>query len=79
MIPEIKNIIIQNVNPEIDGGAFPIKRKKGDFVEVFAEVFREGHDVIAAQLLYRKEGTKNWEIKEMTCINPGLDQWKGVF
>ena len=40
-------IIIENVTPQLDGGAFYIKRIVGQTVMVKANVFADGHDVIA--------------------------------
>ena len=41
---------VERVQPEIDGGRFPIKRTPGESVEVAATIFADGHDVIAAVL-----------------------------
>ena len=43
-------VIIEHVRPEIDGGRFPIKRTVGERVDVTADVFADGHDVVAAVL-----------------------------
>src|SRR5207248_11149559 len=52
--PEAR-ILIEDVYPEIDGGRYPAKRVLGDQVEVWADLFRDGHDKIAAALLYAFE------------------------
>jgi len=44
---------IERVYPEIDGGRFPVKRVLGDRVEVTADLFTDGHDVLTGVLLYR--------------------------
>jgi starch synthase (maltosyl-transferring) len=46
-------VAIENVEPEVDGGRFPIKRTVGEVVRVEADVFAEGHDVVSAVCLYR--------------------------
>ena len=38
-----------DVRPAIDGGRFPIKRTPGEFVDVTADIFADGHDVIVAR------------------------------
>jgi starch synthase (maltosyl-transferring) len=43
-------VIIEHVRPEIDGGRFPIKRTVGERLDVTADVFADGHDVVAAVL-----------------------------
>ena len=52
--PETR-ILIEDVWPEIDGGRYPAKRVVGDEVAVWADIFRDGHDVIAAALKYASE------------------------
>jgi len=47
-------VVIEHVRPSIDGGRFPIKRTPGEAVEVRADIFADGHDVIAAVLRDRK-------------------------
>lgn len=53
-------VVIENVSPVIDGGRHAIKRVAGDRIAVSADVFREGHDLIAAVLLYRERGAARW-------------------
>jgi len=70
-------IVIEGVTPEIDGGRFPIKRTIGDKVVVEADIFADGHDVLSAALLYRKEGDPDWiEIPMEFLVN---DRWRGSF
>lgn len=78
-IPEPVRILIENVRPAVDDGRYPIKREIGDFVEVTADVFRDGHDKIVVWLLDRKKGSKEWHRSPMRCINQGLDIWQGRF
>ena len=46
------------MRPSIDGGRFDVKRTVGEPVEVSAEVFRDGHDVIRAVVRYLPPGVK---------------------
>ncbi|MCS6976670.1 MAG: DUF3416 domain-containing protein, partial [Gemmatales bacterium] len=71
--------VFGNVQPQLDGGRYPVKRILGDVFEVRADIFRDGHDLIAAVLKYRRPGALAWEETPMTCINPGLDLWTGSF
>ena len=70
-------IVIEGVTPEIDGGRFPIKRIIGDKVVVEADIFADGHDVLSAALLYRKEGDPNWIAIPMEFLVD--DRWCGSF
>src|ERR671919_929356 len=70
-------VVIENVRPQIDGGRFPAKRVVGECVTVEADIFADGHDVLAAVLLYRKEGDSPWsEIPMEPLVN---DRWRGAF
>lgn len=70
-------VIIENVTPLVDEGAFPIKRIVGDTVVVEADVFTDGHDAISCALLYKKEGDPDWtEIPMEPMVN---DRWRGSF
>jgi hypothetical protein len=79
MIPKGSYIIIQHVEPQVDGGRYPVKREVGDSVHVTAEIFREGHDALGAELLWRKESSKHWNRIPMLQTNAGLDLWEVSF
>src|SRR5580700_12279878 len=70
-------VVIERVTPEIDCGRFPIKRVVGEAVVVEADIFADGHDQVACQLLYRREGEKEWQSSPMTPL--GNDRWRGAF
>ena len=48
-----RRVVIERVWPEIDGGRFPIKRAVGEQITVSADVFADGHDVLAGVVKYR--------------------------
>jgi starch synthase (maltosyl-transferring) len=71
-----KRVVIERVAPEIDCGRFPIKRVVGESVAVEADVFANGHDQIACQILYWRDETK----LKTTPMKPlGNDRWRGDF
>ena len=53
-------MVINRVEPEIEGGRFPIKRIVGDEVVVTADIFADGHDALAAVLRYRRADGAAW-------------------
>src|SRR4051794_41770746 len=55
-----RRIYIEDVYPFVDVGRFPVKRIAGETVEVWADIFRDGHAVLAAELLWRPEATNKW-------------------
>jgi len=70
-------VVIENVQPEIDGGSFPIKRIIGEKIKVTADIFADGHDQIRASLLFRKKGKEKWQFSPMNF--EGNDRWSGDF
>ena len=46
-------IAIERVHPELDGGRFPAKRIVGDMLEIWADIFGDGHDKLQARIKYR--------------------------
>jgi len=68
-------IAIEGVQPEIDGGRFAAKRAVGDVLIVEADIFGDGHDKIAAALLYRLEGDREWHEAPMHFLEN--DRWRG--
>ena len=60
MNPVAPRVVIEGVDPEIDGGQFPIKRTVGEELEVRADAFADGHDPLAVVLRYRHAGSPDW-------------------
>lgn len=72
-----ERVVIERVSPEIDGGRFPAKSIIGDEVTVEADIFADGHDVISAYLLYRRESEAIWTETPMHFLVN--DRWQGSF
>jgi starch synthase (maltosyl-transferring) len=53
MSERIGSIVIEAVEPELDGGRSAVKRVVGESLAVQADVFKEGHDVLVAVLQWR--------------------------
>ncbi len=70
-------VVIEGVSPEIDGGRFPIKRTVGEEVAVSADIFAEGHDLLAAVVKYRVAGGGEWSESPMEPLLN--DRWTGRF
>lgn len=67
-------IIIENVKPQLDNGAFAIKRIVGQYIHVTADVFGDGHDLIEVALKYKHESDKNWsEVRMKPTQNDGYE------
>ncbi len=73
------NIVIENVTPQVDDGRFPVKRVQGGEVQVEADIFKEGHDVLGAAVLFRAvaDPAEEWQRAPMRPL--GNDRWRGAF
>jgi starch synthase (maltosyl-transferring) len=70
------SVVIDNVQPLIDCGHSPIKRIVGEDLVVEADIFKDGHDVVAAVLKWRVVGKRAW--RETPMIFVDNDRWRGV-
>ncbi|WP_266367419.1 maltotransferase domain-containing protein [Tellurirhabdus rosea] len=69
--------VIERVSPEVDGGRFPIKAVPGEVITVEADIITDGHDKIAARLLYKAAEADAWqEVPMQLIIN---DRWTASF
>ena len=78
-LPQTKppRIQIEDVWPQIDCGRYPVKRSVGDEVEVWATIFRDGHELLGASVLYRAPGTSKWQEAPLTKTDQP-DRWTGL-
>jgi len=70
-------IAIEALQPEIDGGRFPVKRIIGSRVEIEADIFGDGHEVLGAAVQYRPRGSRTW--REAPLVQGENDRWHGAF
>ncbi|MCL2689475.1 MAG: alpha-1,4-glucan--maltose-1-phosphate maltosyltransferase [Chitinispirillia bacterium] len=70
-------VVIENVRPCADAGAFPIKRVLGEAVTVWADCFCDSHDMLSARVIYRRSGSSKWECEPMEFVDN--DRWRGGF
>jgi starch synthase (maltosyl-transferring) len=73
----LRRVVIENVEPQIDSGRFPIKRTIGEQVRVRADVFADGHDDIAAVVRHRRVGEEHWHETLMAPVEN--DRWQAAF
>src|SRR5262245_11165605 len=70
-------VVIEGAGPEIDQGRFPIKRTVDEEVVVEADLYADGHDVLAGVLRYRQAGAAEWsEVNLTPLVN---DRWTARF
>jgi len=71
-------IAIESVTPTVDGGRFVVKRVVGEAIDIGAVIFGEGHDKIAAAVIWRAADEAAWHEAPMRPAQPaGLDLWQG--
>jgi len=70
------SVVIENLQPLIDGGRYPVKRVVGEDLVVDADIFKDGHDVVAAVLKWRVLGKRTWRETPMAFVDN--DRWRGA-
>jgi starch synthase (maltosyl-transferring) len=77
-IANAPQLVIENVAPKLDGGRYPIKRMIGSVIEISADIFKDGHDLIAGRILYRRPGEATSRVAPFNYrFDP--DRWYGSF
>ena len=70
-------LAIEAITPKVDEGEFPVRRTVGGSVVVEADIIADGHDKLAAELLWRPINEEQWTAVPMTLINN--DRWTAEF
>ncbi|QQL45842.1 maltotransferase domain-containing protein [Sulfuriroseicoccus oceanibius] len=69
------SVVITAIEPAVDRGRHPVKRIVNELLVVSADVFKDGHDLIAASLLWRVVGDSEWTEVKMDQLEN--DRWSG--
>jgi starch synthase (maltosyl-transferring) len=72
-------IPIDEVKPSVNCRAYPAKAVVGELVPVTATVFREGHDAVGCNVVWRDPSGKQGPFTRMAPGAPGTDRWHGTF
>jgi starch synthase (maltosyl-transferring) len=72
-----KRVIIEAIQPQVDCGRYPPRRYLNDRVDVSAAIFSDGHDHVAARLLWKHASEHDWRSTPMTPL--GNDLWSAAF
>jgi starch synthase (maltosyl-transferring) len=70
-------VVIEAVEPAIDCGRHAAKRIVGDIVRVTAAIYSDGHDHVAARLLYKRADETAWQYAAFREL--GNDLWEANF
>jgi starch synthase (maltosyl-transferring) len=69
-------IVIDTVRPRTPTGQYPAKAVVGRTLRVTADVFKEGHDVLAARVRIRPTSDKKWQQATMRLVEN--DEWEAT-
>jgi len=69
-------LAIEALQPILEGGRFASKCLSGRPLPVSAVIFSDGHEQLAADLLWRANGEATWQRKPMQAL--GNDRWSAV-
>jgi starch synthase (maltosyl-transferring) len=72
-------IQIEHPAPTVDGGRWPVKRTVGDVVDVAADIFRDGHEVLRAEVRWRAPGERRWRCAPLRAVDAHVNgvHWEG--
>ncbi len=70
-----RSIVIERIQPELDGGRYAVKRVVGDHLLVTADIIADGHDLLDAALLLRAGDEDAWTETPMRPVDN--DRWSG--
>jgi starch synthase (maltosyl-transferring) len=76
-VPAPARAVIESVRPQVDGGRYPVKRVLGEEVLVEADVFADGHDQVACELLWKFHEDQEWQVVQMEFRHN--DHWAAAF
>jgi len=72
-----RRVVIEQIQPVVDAGRYPAKRVLGDAIEVTAAIFGDGHDHVAARLLYKHSSERSWHSAPFVALTNDL--WSASF
>jgi starch synthase (maltosyl-transferring) len=68
-------VVIENFYPCLEGGRHPVKRVIDEPLDVWCDIFKDGHDVMTAVLRWRLTGSRRWFEASMKPLEN--DRWQG--
>ncbi|MEN3941918.1 alpha-1,4-glucan--maltose-1-phosphate maltosyltransferase [Prosthecobacter sp. SYSU 5D2] len=68
-------VVIENFYPCIEGGRHPIKRVVGEPLDLWCDIFMDGHVVMSAVVKWRQAGSRRWYESPMRPLEN--DRWQG--
>ena len=69
---------IEDVTPSVSCGRYPAKAVVGEYVPVSAVSYREGHNALGVNVVWRGPDGETEPFTRLQPGEPGLDRWHGV-
>jgi starch synthase (maltosyl-transferring) len=69
-------LVIERPSPCVDDGRFPSRAVVGQALSIEADVYADGHEQLAAEVLWQAPGTSEWQRVPMQEL--GNDRWRAV-
>ena len=69
-------IVVDDLRPSTPSRQFPPKVAEGERVTVSADIFKDGHDILAARVRTRAAGKRGWQTWPMTLVEN--DRWEAA-
>ncbi|RFC66041.1 alpha-1,4-glucan--maltose-1-phosphate maltosyltransferase [Fulvimarina endophytica] len=69
-------VVIEAVEPMIDGGRFAVKRTENEDLVISADIFCDGHEKIAAAVVYGETGADRWSEEPLVFVDN--DRWQAT-
>ena len=76
-VPVAGRIVVDDVSPVISRGDHPSKAVVGEHIPVRAAVWREGHDAVAASVVWTAPDGTSTTVR-MAPVDPGNDLWQAT-
>ncbi|MBI4701018.1 MAG: alpha-1,4-glucan--maltose-1-phosphate maltosyltransferase [Deltaproteobacteria bacterium] len=92
---EQERIVIESLSPQVDGGRYDVKAVVGDRIEVGADIWKDGHELLKAAVLWRKLDAaeqvpragpsqtdlarSGWREERMSTCYEANDRWSASF
>jgi len=73
----VPHLVVRGVSPAVDGGRYAVKRLVGDELRIGADIFTDGHDVLAARAIYHAPGARRPASLPLTYSFED-DRWYGT-
>ncbi|MDF1825083.1 MAG: alpha-1,4-glucan--maltose-1-phosphate maltosyltransferase [Verrucomicrobiales bacterium] len=67
------SVVISNLSPIVEGGRYPAKRVEDELLEIEADIFKDGHDVVIAIAAWKEAKGDSWT--EFPLSSRENDRW----